>query len=94
MSDTTECFHGQISKTEIPTTEELESFIANDFADVVTNNDLTQIDERPETFTHRIDILPGSTPPARPPYRLPHYQIEEMKKQIQSLLDAGFIDES
>ena len=94
MSDTTECFHGQISKTEIPTTEELESFIANDFADVVTNNDLTQIVERPERFTHQIDILPGSTPPARPPYRLPHYQIEEMKKQIQSLLDAGFIEES
>lgn len=40
---------------------------------------------------HVIQTLPGSSPPARPPIRLSPPQYVELQKQLQLLLDHGFI---
>lgn len=40
---------------------------------------------------HAIDLVPGTTPPHRPPYRLSHGELEELKHQIDHLLSQGFI---
>ncbi|MCO5547753.1 hypothetical protein L7F22_001204 [Adiantum nelumboides] len=43
--------------------------------------------ERPED--HRIDLIPGSSPPNQPPYRMSLSQQEEIMKQVTELLEKG-----
>jgi hypothetical protein len=38
-----------------------------------------------------IDVLPGTTPVAQPPYRMAPAELAELKIQLQELLDKGFI---
>ncbi|KAL9269125.1 Retrovirus-related Pol polyprotein from transposon 297-like protein [Drosera capensis] len=40
---------------------------------------------------HKIELEPGTRPPARPPYRMAPTELEELRKQLRNLLDAGFI---
>lgn len=43
---------------------------------------------------HRIELLPGSVPPSRPTYRLSASELIELKKQLEELTKAGFIQPS
>ena len=45
--------------------------------------------ERPED--HQIDIIPGSSPPNIAPYRVSRPQLEEIRKQVEDLLNRGLI---
>jgi hypothetical protein len=38
-----------------------------------------------------IDLLPGTTPIAKRPYRMSVGELEELKKQLKELLDKRFI---
>ena len=38
-----------------------------------------------------IELLPGTAPIAKRPYRMPPNELEELKKQLKELLDKGFI---
>jgi hypothetical protein len=40
---------------------------------------------------HRIDIIPGSSPPSMATYRMSPSELDELKKQIQDLVSHGFI---
>jgi hypothetical protein len=40
---------------------------------------------------HRIELVPGSTPPSRPTFRLSASELVELKKQLEELTKAGFI---
>ncbi len=40
---------------------------------------------------HRIDIIPGSEPPSRPPYRTTLPEQDELKKQLADMIKHGFI---
>ena len=40
---------------------------------------------------HKIQIIPGSTPPAKAPYRMSATQLEKLKQQLQELEACGFI---
>jgi hypothetical protein len=61
---------------------------------------LTFVDRFPErlpelpperTVQHTIPLVPGHTPPCRPTYRLAPVELEECKKQVEELLQQGFI---
>jgi hypothetical protein len=41
-----------------------------------------------------IELENGHTPPSRPPYRLGHRELAELKKQLDELLEKGFIQPS
>jgi len=43
---------------------------------------------------HRIEVLPGSTPPSRATYRMSPTELDELKKQLDELTRAGFIQPS
>ncbi|MCO5547131.1 hypothetical protein L7F22_000573 [Adiantum nelumboides] len=43
---------------------------------------------------HTIDLIPGSTPPNRPPYRVSRAQNEEIMNQVKDLLEKGLIQPS
>jgi hypothetical protein len=38
-----------------------------------------------------IELQPGTAPISKRPYRMPPTELEELKKQLQELLDKGFI---
>lgn len=43
---------------------------------------------------HRIDLEPGSKPPWRPLYRMSPLELDELKKQIEEMLERGAIQPS
>jgi hypothetical protein len=43
---------------------------------------------------HRIELLPGSMPPAQAPYRMSPKELAELQKQLTELLEASFIQPS
>ena len=43
---------------------------------------------------HKIELTPGSAPPSRPIIRLSANELEELKKQLEELIKAGFIQPS
>ena len=43
---------------------------------------------------HKIELVPGATPPSRPTYRLSSVELLELKKQLDELTKAGFIQPS
>ena len=40
---------------------------------------------------HAIELVPGAKPPARAPYRMSPPELAELRKQLDELLEAGFI---
>ncbi|GKD85622.1 putative reverse transcriptase domain-containing protein [Tanacetum coccineum] len=45
----------------------------------------------PMQVESRIDLIPGAAPVARAPYRLAPSEMKELSKQLQELLEKGFI---
>ena len=43
---------------------------------------------------HKIELKPGAKPPAMGPYRMAPPELEELRRQLKELLDAGFIQPS
>ena len=43
---------------------------------------------------HRIELLPGSEPPTKAPYRMSPAQLDELKKQLNELLEKQFVQPS
>ncbi|GKE87158.1 putative reverse transcriptase domain-containing protein [Tanacetum coccineum] len=45
----------------------------------------------PRQIEFGIDLIPGAAPVARAPYRLAPFEMKELSKQLQELLEKGFI---
>ncbi|GKG25728.1 hypothetical protein Tco_0398874, partial [Tanacetum coccineum] len=45
----------------------------------------------PKQVEFHIDLIPGDAPVARAPYRLAPSKMKELSKQLQELLEKGFI---
>jgi hypothetical protein len=67
--------------------------LLEEFADII-------VDELPHLFapmrrvSHRINLIPGASLPNKATYRLTPQENEEVKKQVQDLLDKGLVRES
>ena len=60
-----------------------------DFPDVFPNDLLGLTPDREVEFT--IDLVPGTTPIFKAPYRMTPKELKKLKVQLQELLDKGFI---
>ncbi|XP_042451745.1 uncharacterized protein LOC122036457 [Zingiber officinale] len=75
------------SGTQRPSLEEVE--IARDFSEVFPE-DVTGLPPTREV-EFGIQLVPGTTPVSKAPYRLAPTEMKELKGQLQELLDKGFI---
>ncbi|KAL3678999.1 hypothetical protein R1sor_021955 [Riccia sorocarpa] len=64
--------------------------LLNAFSDVLTYH---LPDELPihRDVDHKIEVIPGSDPPSKVPYRLNQVELLELKKQLGELLERGYI---
>jgi hypothetical protein len=72
--------------------EEVQELLDN-FADIVVDelpNSLPPI----RSISHHIDLIPGASLPNKEAYRLTPRENEEVKNQVQELLDKGLVRES
>nr|XP_027098834.1 uncharacterized protein LOC113718113 [Coffea arabica] len=66
--------------------------VVQEFPDVFPEELKTLPPEREVEF--RIDLVPGSAPISKTPYRMAPAELKELKIQLQDLLEKGFVKES
>ncbi|XP_019058307.1 PREDICTED: uncharacterized protein LOC104816062 [Tarenaya hassleriana] len=64
-----------------------------DFADVMPEELPKKLPPR-RGIDHAIELIPGAKPPAMPPYRMAPPELAELKRQLEDLLEAGYIQPS
>ena len=67
--------------------------VLDEFKDVMPPELPKRIPPRREE-DHKIELEPGAKPPAMGPYRMALPKLEELRRQLKELLDAGFIQPS
>jgi hypothetical protein len=72
--------------------EEVVEFL-EEFKDVMPAELFKTLPPR-RAVDHKIELLPGSTPPARVSYYMSPKELVELHKQLTELLEAGFIQPS
>ena len=82
--------NGGSSKEKVP--KEIEK-VLDEFKDVMPNELPKKLPPRREV-DHAIELEPGSKPPSKAPYRMPPSELEELRRQLKELLDAGYIRSS
>ena len=71
--------------------------IPNEIKVVLKNYGDVMLDQLPKTLLtqreidHQIELVPGSKPPAKAPYRMAPPELAELRKQLNDLLQAGFV---
>ena len=65
----------------------LESFLIN-------LNELPNVLPPVRIINHHIDLIPSASLPSKAAYRLTPQENEEIKQQVQKLLDKGLVKES
>ncbi|GJS18843.1 reverse transcriptase domain-containing protein [Tanacetum coccineum] len=84
-----ELFLAQVTKQESKEKRLEDVHIIRDFPEVFPE-DLPGLPP-PRQVEFRIDLIPGAAPVARAPYRLAPSEMKELSKQLQELLEKGFI---
>ncbi|XP_075101865.1 uncharacterized protein LOC142177290 [Nicotiana tabacum] len=64
--------------------------VLDDNKDVMPEELPKQLPPRKEV-DHQIELVPGAKPPAMSPYRMAPPELEELRKQLKELLEAGHI---
>ena len=84
-----EAYLATITTKEVGASAELKDIpIVNKFSDVFATVSGVPTD-RSDPFT--IELEPGTTPISKAPYRMAPAEMAELKKQLEELLDKGFI---
>ncbi|RVW38679.1 Transposon Ty3-I Gag-Pol polyprotein [Vitis vinifera] len=78
--------------SEEPMPKEIEG-VLDEFKDVMPPELPKRLPPRREE-DHKIELEPGAKPPAMGPYRMAPPELEELRRQLKELLDAGFIQPS
>ncbi|RVW74337.1 Retrovirus-related Pol polyprotein from transposon 17.6 [Vitis vinifera] len=75
-----------------PMPKEIEG-VLDEFKDVMPPELPKRLPPRREE-DHKIELEPGAKPPAMGPYRMAPPELEELRRQLKELLEAGFIQPS
>ncbi|MCO5550947.1 hypothetical protein L7F22_004442 [Adiantum nelumboides] len=69
---------------------ELSKFL-NQFQDVFIDNISGELPPKRGDDDHAIELLPGNSPPNKPPYRVSQAQQEEIMRQVNELVEKGMV---
>ena len=82
-----------LTSTRVDDLREEFQELLEDFADIVVD-ELPRLLPSVRSMSHHIDLIPGASLPNKAAYRLTLQENEEVKRQVQDLLDKGLIRES
>ena len=83
----------QSTSTSTDKDSESVRYLLEEFRDVFPD-DLPAGLPPARAIDHRIELMPGSAPTSRPTYRMSMTELDELKKQLQELVDHGFVQPS
>ncbi|KAE8715253.1 Detected protein of unknown function [Hibiscus syriacus] len=86
-------FMASLVETEPTMTEEVPREVGQvlaEFKDVMPAELPKKLPPKRE-MDHKIELVENAKPPARAPYRMAPPELEELRKQLKDLLDAGYI---
>ncbi|MCO5611700.1 hypothetical protein L7F22_065958 [Adiantum nelumboides] len=69
---------------------ELSTFL-NQFQDVFIDDIPGELPPKQGDDDHAIELIPGSSPPNKPPYRVSQAQQEEIMRQVNELVEKGMV---
>ncbi|MCO5564643.1 hypothetical protein L7F22_018309 [Adiantum nelumboides] len=72
---------------------ELSKFL-NQFQDVFIDDIPGELPPKRGDDDHAIELIPGSSPPNKPPYRVSQAQQEEIMRQVNELVEKGMVKPS
>ena len=79
-------------KTDTPFPREVKDILV-EFSDVFPKELPTGLPPK-RAVDHRIELLPGTEPPHRAPYRMSTQALDELKTQLKELTEHGYIQPS
>ena len=64
--------------------------VLQQFADVMPPQLSKKLSPR-RANDHQIKLVPGTMPPSQAPYRMSPRELAELRKQLEELIDSGFV---
>ncbi|MCO5559639.1 hypothetical protein L7F22_013240 [Adiantum nelumboides] len=83
----------QVNENEMQVDLELSNFL-NQFQNVFIDDILEELPPKQGDDDHMIELLLGSSPPNKPPYRVSQAQQEEIMRQLNALVEKGMVRSS
>ncbi|MCO5608638.1 hypothetical protein L7F22_062852 [Adiantum nelumboides] len=80
----------QVNKNGMQVDLELSNFL-NQFQDVFIDDIPGELPPKRGDDDHMIELIPGSSPPNKPPYRVSQAQQEEIMRQVNELVEKGMV---
>ncbi|MCO5561728.1 hypothetical protein L7F22_015351 [Adiantum nelumboides] len=80
----------QVNENGMQVDLELSNFL-NQFQDVFIDDILGELPPKRGDDNHMIELIPGSSPPNKPPYRVSQAQQEEIMRQVNELVEKGMV---
>ena len=83
------------SGVEVETNEDKDNFkFLSEFEDLFTDDIPSKLPPTRGIYDHTIELLPGSSPPNKPPYRVSLAQQEKIMRQVNELVEKGMVRSS
>ncbi|MCO5553915.1 hypothetical protein L7F22_007441 [Adiantum nelumboides] len=80
----------QVNESGLQEDLELSKFL-NQFQDVFIDDIPEELPPKRGDDDHAIELIPGSSPPNKPPYRVSQAQQEEIMRQVNELVEKGMV---
>ncbi|MCO5575838.1 hypothetical protein L7F22_029643 [Adiantum nelumboides] len=80
----------QVNENVMQVDLELSNFL-NQFQDVFIDNIPGELPPKRGDDDHMIELIPGSSPPNKPPYKVSQAQQEEIMRQVNELVEKGMV---
>ncbi|MCO5609051.1 hypothetical protein L7F22_063272 [Adiantum nelumboides] len=80
----------QVNENGMQVDLELSNFL-NQFQDVLIDDILGELPPKRGDDDHMIELILGSSPPNKPPYRVSQAQQEEIMRQVNELVEKGMV---
>ncbi|MCO5604727.1 hypothetical protein L7F22_058897 [Adiantum nelumboides] len=80
----------QVNENGMQVDLELSNFL-NQFQDVFIEDIPRELPPKRGDDDHMIELIPGSSPPNKPPYRVSQAQQEEIMRQVNELVEKGMV---